>query len=502
MLVVEEGDTAQALKRALAERQVESIRAILTRVAPDEAFVVLDQLSVGEQADLVDLLGPDDLLSLVPRSTPDGEVASTAFELDLEPREFPRLLLMLGPGLISGASDDDPSGVATYSVAGAQFGFATLWTALVTFPLLAAVQYTCAKIGFATGMGLAGVLRRHYPRPLVYTAVMALLIANTINAGADLGAIGAAINLLVPSVPVPVLVTPIALIILGLQVLGPYWLIARVFKWLTLALAAYIGVAFFVRPDWSEVLRATVIPAINFDAGYVTTLVAILGTTISPYMFFWQTSHYTEEQVTRGRIFLWQRRGATDAELRYARWDVGIGMFLSNVVMYFIILASAATLHAVGKTDVRSAAGVAESLRPLAGDGASILLALGLIGTGFLAVPVLTGSSAYAVAEALKWHYGLGARLRRAARFYAVIAVSTLLAAAFNYLGINVIDGLFWSSVINGVLAPPLLVVILVAANNRAVMGGRVNGFWLNALVGLAAALMFAAALGLFLIPS
>src|SRR6202158_3087986 len=184
MLVVEEADTAQALKRALAQRQVESIRAILTRVAPDEAFVVLDQLTVGEQADLVELLGPDDLLSLIPRSTPDGEVASTAFELDLEPREFPRLLRMLGPGLISGASDDDPSGVATYSVAGAQFGFATLWTALVTFPLLAAVQYTCANIGFATRMGLAGILRRHYPRPFVYTAVMALLIANTINAGA------------------------------------------------------------------------------------------------------------------------------------------------------------------------------------------------------------------------------------------------------------------------------------------------------------------------------
>jgi NRAMP (natural resistance-associated macrophage protein)-like metal ion transporter len=464
--------------------------------------VVLDQLSVGEQADLVDLLGPDELLSLLPRSTPDNDVSSTAAELDLEPRQYLRLLRMLGPGLITGASDDDPSGIATYSVAGAQFGFATLWTALVTFPLLAAVQYACAKIGFATGMGLAGVLRQHYPRVLVYSAVLALLAANTINAGADLGAIGAAINLLIPSIPVPVLVAPVAVIILGLQVLGPYWLIARVFRWLTLTLATYIGVAFFVRPDWSEVLRTTLIPTISFDSSYITTLVAILGTTLSPYMFFWQTSHYNEEQVARGRIFLWQRLGASNAELRYARWDVGIGMFLSNVVMYFIILASAATLHAAGKTGVRTAADVAESLRPLAGDGASILLALGLIGTGVLAVPVLTGSSAYAVAEALKWHYGLGARLRRAARFYSVIVASTLAGTAFNYLGINIVDALVWSSVINGVLAPPLLVVVLFVTNNPAVMGGRVNRLWLNVLVGLAAALMLAAAVGLFLIPS
>src|SRR4030088_1229198 len=234
--VVQESDAAQALKRALAERHIEPVRAILTRVAPDEAFVVLDQLSVGEQADLVDLLGPDELLSLMPRSTPDDDVSSTAAELDLEPRQFLRLLRMLGPGLITGASDDDPSGIATYSVAGAQFGFATLWTALVTFPLLAAVQYACAKIGFATGMGLAGVLRQHYPSVLVYPCVLGLLIANTITAGADLGAIGAALNLLVPGVPTPVFVAPIGLSIVAPQLCGPFWLIARVFKWLTISL--------------------------------------------------------------------------------------------------------------------------------------------------------------------------------------------------------------------------------------------------------------------------
>jgi NRAMP (natural resistance-associated macrophage protein)-like metal ion transporter len=499
VLIVEESDAAQALKRALAERHVEQIRTILTQVADDEAFVVLDWLTVAEQADLVELLGADDLVTLLPRSTPDDEVASTAAQLDLQPRQFVRMLRMLGPGLITGASDDDPSGIATYSVAGAQFGLATLWTALVTFPLLTAVQYACAKIGFVTGMGLAGVLSRHYPRMLVYAAVVALLTANTINAGADLGAIGAAINLLVPSIPVPVLVAPIALSILGVQLFGPYWLIARVFKWLTVALVAYVGVAFFVRPNWGDVVRATFIPSISFDSGYVTTLIAVLGTTISPYMFFWQTSHYNEEQVARGRIFLWQRLDTTTAELRYARWDVGIGMFLSNLVMYFIILASASTLYAAGKTDVRTAADVADALRPLAGDGASILLAVGLIGTGVLAVPVLTGSSAYAVAEALKWHYGLGARLRRAARFYAVIVASTLVAMAFNYLGINVIDALFWSSVINGVLAPPLMVVILLVTNNPAVMGQRLNGKALNILVGLATALMFAVALSFFL---
>jgi NRAMP (natural resistance-associated macrophage protein)-like metal ion transporter len=497
-VLLHEPETAQALRRAVAERDIEPIRAILAQISPDQSIVILDELTVDEQADLVALLGADELLNLLPRSTPDDEVAATVAALERNPRQLVRLLRMLGPGLITGASDDDPAGIATYSIGGAQFGFATLWTALLTFPLMVGVQYTCAKIGCVTGMGLAGALRKYYPRVLVYPAVVALVVANTINAGADLGAIAAAVNLVIPAASTGVLVAPIALSIVALQVFGPYWLIARVFKWLTLTLLAYIGVAFFIQPNWSEVLRATFIPTVSFDTGYLTTLVAILGTTISPYMFFWQTSHYIEEQVARGRIFVWQRLGASDAELRYPAWDVGIGMFLSNVVMYFIILASAATLHAAGKTDVRTAADVAEALRPLAGDAAAVLLALGLLGSGLLAVPVLVGSGAYAVAEAFKWRYGLGAPLNRATRFYMLIAASTLAAMAMNYLGFNVIDALYWSSVINGVLAAPLLVLILLVANNHAVMGQRVNGLVLNVLVALAAVLMGVAAVSLF----
>ncbi|MGZ3360338.1 MAG: NRAMP family divalent metal transporter, partial [Xanthobacteraceae bacterium] len=350
----------------------------------------------------------------------------------------------LGPGLITGASDDDPSGIGTYSQAGAQLGFAIGWTMLLTYPLMVAIQEISARIGRTTGHGIAGNLCRHYPNWLLQVIVTLLFIANAINIGADLSAMADATKLLIGG-PSFLYVVAFGAVCVGGIVFTNYDRYVMVLKWMTLSLFAYVAALFAAKVHWAEALTGLFVPRITWSSEFFTTLVAILGTTISPYMFFWQTSHYTEEQVTRGRIFLWQRLGASNAELRYARWDVGVGMFLSNVVMYFIILASAATLHAVGKTDVRSAADVAESLRPLAGDGASILLALGLIGTGVLAVPVLTGSSAYAVAEALKWHYGLGARLRRAARFYAVIAVSTLLAAAFNYLGINVIDGLFWS---------------------------------------------------------
>jgi NRAMP (natural resistance-associated macrophage protein)-like metal ion transporter len=498
VLLQEQPEPILALRRAIADRHLEQVRTLLTTISPDQAMVVLDELAADEQADLATLIGPDELRDLLPRSTPDDEVADAAERLAGQPARRLRLLRMLGPGLVTGASGDDPSGIATYSVAGAQFGFATLWTALLTFPFMVGVQYTCGKLGFVTGMGLAGVLRKYYPRSVVYVAVTGLLVANTINAGADLGAVAAAVNLLVPSLSIAVLVAPIAVIIVSLEVFGPYWLIARVFKWLTLTLLAYVAVAFFIQPSWSDVIRSTFIPTLSPDRDYLTTLVAILGTTISPYMFFWQTSHYIEEQVARGRIFVWQRLGGSDAELRYAAWDVGVGMLLSNVVMYFIILAAGATLHAAGKTDIRTAADAAQALRPVAGDWAEALLAIGVIGSGMLAVPVLLGSGAYAVAEAARWRYGLGAQLARARRFYALISVSALAATAINYMGINVIDALYWSSVINGVLAGPLLVLILLVANNRGVMGHRVNGRVLNLLVGLAAMLMCVAAVGLF----
>lgn len=407
-----------------------------------------------------------------------------------------RFLRVLGPGLITGASDDDPSGIGTYAVAGASLGFSTLWTALATLPMMTAIQFVCAKVGMVTGMGLARVLRLHYSKALLYPVVAGLTIANTITAGADIGAIAAALNLLVP-IPATAMIVPIALIILALQVWGSYRLIANTFKWLTLALFAYVGSAFFARPDLREVLRGTFIPTLGYDANFLSTLVAILGTTISPYLFFWQASQEVEEEISMGRRTLKARRGATDKELRYAGLDVTTGMLFSNVVMYFIMLATAATLFKAGKTDIQSAAAAAQALRPLAGDAASFLLALGLIGAGFLAVPILTGSSAYAVAEALGWKHSLDEKPRRAKLFYGMIVVSTLIGVLVNFVGINPIRALFLTAVINGFLAPPLLVVIMLIANNRKIMGERVNGFWTNVGGWVTTAVMFAAAIAL-----
>ena len=434
----------------------------------------------------------------IPHSEPSGGTGSLEAALAREPNPIKRFFKLLGPGLVTGASDDDPSGIGTYATAGASLGFATLWTAPVTLPLMAGVQYICAKVGMVSGMGLAGVLRRHYSRKLLYPSVLCLLVANTINAGTDIGAIAAAFNLLVP-IPIIAMIIPIALIIVALQVWGSYRLIARVFKWLTLALLAYIGAAFFAHPHWGQVLKATFVPSFSLDNTYLTTIVAILGTTISPYLFFWQASQEVEEEISMGRRTLKQRKGATDAELKYASWDVNIGMLFCNIVFYFVILASAATLYTAGKTDIQSATDAAEALRPLAGNVATVLFALGLIGAGFLAVPVLTGSSAYAVCESLGWKHGLDKKPRHAKHFYAVIAVSTLAGMLINFIGINPIKALFWTAVINGLLAPPLLVVIMLIANNRKVMGDRVNSRWTNVLGWATTVLMFAAAAGMFL---
>jgi NRAMP (natural resistance-associated macrophage protein)-like metal ion transporter len=404
-------------------------------------------------------------------------------------------LRVLGPGLITGASDDDPSGIGTYAVAGASLGYAMLWTAPWSLPLMASVQFICAKVGMVSGRGLAGVLRANYPRWLLYPAVVLLVIANTINAGADIGAIAAGINLLVPAVPISAMIVPIALMVLALQVWGSYRLIARIFKWLTLALLAYVAAGLFARPDLGEVLRATVVPQISLDANFLTTLVAILGTTISPYLFFWQSSQEVEEEVEMGRTRLWQRLGASDQELKYRAWDVNTGMFFAIVVMYFIMLATGATLNKAGQTDINSAADAAKALEPLAGRAAGLLLALGLVGTGFLAVPILTGSAAYAVSEAFGWRYGLNENPGKAKQFYAVIVVATLLGILINFIGVNPIDALFWTAVINGFMAPPLLVLIMIIANNRAIMGRRVNGIWTNVLGGAATVAMFGAAI-------
>jgi NRAMP (natural resistance-associated macrophage protein)-like metal ion transporter len=433
---------------------------------------------------------------VAPAAGPPGPGAREA-ALAREPGRVRRLLRLFGPGIISGASDDDPATVGTCASVGAALGYATLWTMLVGIPLMAAAQYVSGKVGLVTGRGLAGVLRQHYSRWLLYPVVLALVIANTINAGADLGAIADAVHLLVPAAPAPALILPAAVAVLALQVWGNYRLIERTFKWLALALVGYVGAAVLARPDWRAVLVATFVPTVHWDRGFLEALVGISGTTFAPYLYFWQGYQEVEEKVAMGRHKLWQRRGTTDAELRYAAYDVTVGMVLSNVVTWSIILATGATLFRAGRHEIGTAAEAAEALRPLAGNAAGALLAIGLIGAGFLAVPVLTASAAYTLSEALGWRYGLDHNPGRAPQFYGVILASTLVATEMNYLGINPVAALYGTSVIYGFLAPPLLMILMLVSRNRAIMGPRVNGRGVTALGWVATVAAAAAAAGL-----
>jgi Mn2+/Fe2+ NRAMP family transporter len=327
---------------------------------------------------------------------------------------------------------------------------------------------------------------------VLYPTVLAMVIANTLNAGADIGAIAAAINLLLP-IPAIVSIVPVGVGILLVQVFGSYKVIERTFKWLALALLAYIGSALFAHPDMLAVLRGTLIPTIHFDRQFISILVALLGTTISPYLFFWQASHEVEEQISIGRRQLWQRQGASNTELKYAFWDTLAGMVFSEVVAYFIILATGATLFVAGKTTIGSATEAAEALKPIAGEAASLLLAVGLIGAGVLAVPILTGAAAYGVAETFGWKSGLDRTVKRAPQFYAVVVAATLVGIAINFFGINPITALVITAIINGLIAPPILVMVMMVSNNRRVMGERTNGWLLN-LLGWGTALVMAVA--------
>jgi NRAMP (natural resistance-associated macrophage protein)-like metal ion transporter len=403
----------------------------------------------------------------------------------------------LGPGLITGAADDDPSGISTYSVAGAAFGYTPLWTAVFCFPLMTAVQLMCARLGMVTGEGLAGVIRRYYPRWVLWTACTLLVVANTVNIGADLGGMGK-VTEMVTGIR-SLYWTPIyALLILVFLLQWSYASIARIFKWLTLVLFCYVVAALLARPDWAAVLHATFVPHVEWSGGYWATLVGILGTTISPYLFFWQASQEVEEEREQGELTVESRRGATDAELRKSRNDVVTGMFFSNLIMFFIILTTAATLHAQGKTTIATAQAAAEALRPLAGDGAYWLFSLGLIGAGMLGVPVLAGSSAYAIAEGAVWRGSLNDRAGRAHEFYGVIAAGLVLGLALDAVGFNAVSMLFWAAVLNGVLAPPLIVIVLLLTGNPKIMGARSNPRWLAALGWAAVAVMTAASGAMF----
>ena len=404
----------------------------------------------------------------------------------------------LGPGLITGAADDDPSGIATYSVSGAAFGYGPLWTALFCFPLMAAVQLMCSRLGMVSGRGLAAVVRRRYSRGVLWGACLLLIVANVINIAVDLGGMAEATEM-VTGIPSRWMTPLFAVVIVASLFWTSYRTIARIFKWLTLVLFAYVITAFLAHPDWAAVLRATFIPDIQWSNDYLSVLVAILGTSISPYLFFWQTAEEVEEERAEGRDTVAKRRGATDEELRRARTDVLTGMFFSNFVMYFIILTTAATLHAHGITKIATASQAAEALKPLAGKGAYWLFSLGLIGTGMLGVPVLAGSSAYAISEAMSWRASLESQPRLAPKFYGVLAIAVLLGVALDFVGLDAVKMLFWSAVANGVLAPPLIVLVVLLTTDRTVMGERVNPPLLKWMGWLAAVVMTAAALAMFL---
>jgi NRAMP (natural resistance-associated macrophage protein)-like metal ion transporter len=424
--------------------------------------------------------------------------ASNRVAETITPRRVRHFFSELGPGLITGAADDDPSGISTYSVTGAAFGYAPLWTAPFSFPLMSAVQMMCARLGMVTGRGLAGVLRRNYPRWILWSACVLLIVANVFNIGADLGGMAAASQMMTG---VSSLIwTPIfATLITSLLFWTSYRQIVRIFKWLTLVLFAYVITAFLVHPNWKIVLRSTVIPHIEWSSKYLATFVGILGTTISPYLFFWQASQEVEEERKMGRTTVGERKGATTEELRRSRRDVITGMLFSNLVMYFIILTTAATLHAQGNTDIATAQQAAEALRPLAGNGAYLLFTAGLIGTGMLGIPVLAGAAAYAVAEAAAWRGTLEDRPPLAKKFYAVIAAAMLLGLALDYLGIDAVKMLFWSAVLNGVLAAPLIVIVVLLTSSKKIMGTRVNSPILKILGWTTAGIMAAAAVAMFI---
>ncbi len=409
-----------------------------------------------------------------------------------------KLLQILGPGLITGASDDDPSGIATYSQAGAQFGYALGWTLLFSWPLMCAIQETSARIGRVTGRGIAGNLKQHYPAPVVYLLIGLLVIANTINLGADLGAMAAALRL-VAGGPAPLYVAAFAAVTVLLEIFVRYARYVAVLKWLTLSLFAYVGVALVSRVPWASVGYHILIPSISLAPGYLTVVVAVLGTTISPYLFFWQAAEEVDEVKAEdaAKPLVRAPQQAREAFGRI-RIDTYLGMALSNIVALFIVITTAATLHAHHVTDIQTSSQAASALRPIAGQFAFIIFTLGIVGCGLLAVPVLAGSAAYAVGEALGWHVGLARKFRRAKAFYGAIIAACVIGAALNFVHIDPIKALFWSAVINGVAAVPIMAMIMRLATRRTVMGDFKLPWGLATLGWLATAVMAVAAVGMF----
>jgi NRAMP (natural resistance-associated macrophage protein)-like metal ion transporter len=409
-------------------------------------------------------------------------------------------LKRIGPGFITGAADDDPSGIATYSQTGAQFGYGQLWTALFSFPFMAAVQEMCGRIGTVTGDGLSGVIKKNYSRKVLAIAVVLLVAANTINIGADLGAMASAVQLLF-GLPFLFWLPALTILTLVLEIFVSYPKYAKFLKYLTLSLFAYVFSAFVVKQDWKMVAWSTFVPSFSFNKAYVLNIVAVLGTTISPYLFFWQADEEVEEEIEQHKItgIGEGKPVVTKKDLREVWIDTTFGMFFSNLVMFFIIVTTASTLGAHGITNIATATDAAEALRPLAGNFTFLIFTLGIVGVGLLAVPILAGSASYAVAEAVGWKGGLYRKFKEARGFYGIIIVATVIGLVVNFLGIPSFKLLYYTAVLNGLAAPPLLIMIMLVSNNKKIMGPHVNGRVSNVLGWMIIAIMTAAGIAVLI---
>lgn len=411
-----------------------------------------------------------------------------------------RLFRRLGPGFITGASDNDPSGIATYSQVGAQFGLGMLWTAILSLPFMTAVQEMSARIGMVAGDGVTKVLSQRYPKWILWLFVVLILIANTFNIGADLGAMADATRLLIPQVPFTILAIGFTLLILVLEIFITYKTYASILKWFAMSLFSYVATLFIVHADWHAILLNAIIPTVTWSRDYILALVAVLGTTISPYLFIWQSHEEIEEEIAEGRDTTKMRHGATKKEIKSMREDTAVGMGFSQFVTFFIIATASMTFFRYGLRNIQTASDAARALQPLAGPYAEILFAVGIIGTGLLAVPVLSASASYALSDAFNWSEGLYRKFREAHGFYGVITISTLIGLLINFVGINPIKALIWAAVLNGLITPFIILIMLFVANNKKVMGKHVNGKLSNVLCGATLLIMTVAAVLLFVL--
>lgn len=425
-----------------------------------------------------------------------SETSSDTTNKKINAAKSPGVLRELGLGLITGAADDDPSAIGTYASAGAKFGPSFLWMAPVMFPMMFTVVYLSSKLGQVAGKGLFDVIRDHYPKWILNAALIGVMIGNTIEAAADIGGIASALHSLIP-VPTQYIAVGVAIAILAFLFFGSYQLIKSIFRWLALTLLTYVVSAVLSKPDLREVLKGTFLPSVHFNGEFLSLVVAVIGTSLSAYLYTWQSNQEVEEEIQMGRHKLWQRKGATNEELTKSKKDVLYGMFFATLITYFIILSTASTLFKTGHHEISDATQAAEALRPLAGNAARILFALGIVGVGFLAVPVMTTGAAYDLCQALGWKHSLHAKPSEAKLFYGAIAAITLVATALNFTGINPMKALVFAGIVQGFSTPPLMLLIMLMTNNKTVMGDRVNSRGLNILGWITTIAIFSASVTL-----